>query len=210
LLPHLGRVDMALVGEPTGMQAAVGERGLVVLDGTVRGRSGHAARNEGINALYLALDDINALRRYRFPATSPTLGPIGVAVTGIQAGTQHNVVPDECCYFVDVRTTDAFTNEETVRLLQEAAPHSTLTPRSTRLRASAIADGHPLVRAARAVGAATFVSPTMSDMALIPCPSLKLGPGLSQRSHTADEYVLLDEIRQGVEGYIALLRAMAI
>ncbi|MBQ7634305.1 MAG: M20/M25/M40 family metallo-hydrolase [Bacteroidaceae bacterium] len=206
LLPELGPIDMALVGEPTGMQAAVGERGLVVLDGEAHGKSGHAARGEGINALYRAIDDINSLRTYRFPRTSSLLGDIGVSVTGIECGTQHNVVPDVCRYMVDVRTTDAYTNEETVGLLQSVVRHSTLTPRSTRLRASAISDTHPLVAAARATGATTFVSPTMSDMSLIPAPSLKMGPGQSARSHTADEYVLLSEIAAGIAGYTALIQ----
>lgn len=206
LLPELGHIDMALVGEPTGMQAAIGERGLVVLDGEVRGKSGHAARGEGINALYKAIDDINALRSFRFPKRSELLGDISVSVTGISAGTQHNVVPDLCRYFVDVRTTDAYTNEETVAMLQAAAPSSTLLPRSTRLNASAIAQNHPLVAAAKTIGATTFVSPTMSDMALIPVPSLKLGPGESARSHTADEYVRISEIEAGISGYIRLLK----
>lgn len=208
LLPILGRVDMAIVGEPTGMMAAVGERGLVVLDGETRGKSGHAARGEGVNALYMALDDIQALRAYHFPKRSELLGDISVTVTGIQSGTQHNVVPDVCRYFVDVRTTDAYTNEKTVELLQAVTPNSHLKPRSTRLRASAINDSHPLVAAARSAGMKTFVSPTMSDMAQIPVPSIKMGPGLSERSHTADEYVRLTEIEAGIEGYKALIRAL--
>ncbi len=206
LLPVLGQIDMALVGEPTGMQAAVGERGLVVLDGETRGTSGHAARGEGINALYRAIDDVNVLREFRFPATSSLLGDISVNVTGMKCGTQHNVVPDVCRFLVDVRTTDAFTNEETVALLQAAVRYSTLTPRSLCLRASAIDKSHPLVAAAEQVGAATFVSPTMSDMAHLPVPSLKMGPGQSARSHTADEYVLLSEIAAGIEGYLKLIR----
>ncbi|MBR6925981.1 MAG: peptidase dimerization domain-containing protein, partial [Bacteroidaceae bacterium] len=172
----------------------------------VRGKSGHAARGEGINALYKAIDDINALRSFRFPKRSELLGDISVSVTGISAGTQHNVVPDLCRYFVDVRTTDAYTNEETVAMLQAAAPSSTLLPRSIRLNASAIAQNHPLVAAAKTIGATTFVSPTMSDMALIPVPSLKLGPGESARSHTADEYVRISEIEAGISGYIRLLK----
>ena len=184
LLPALGRIDMALVGEPTRMQAAVGERGLVVLDCTARGRSGHAARGEGVNALYIALDDIVRLRTLRFERCSELLGPVGIAVTQIEAGTQHNVIPDRCRFVVDVRTTDAYTNEETVELLRREL-RSEAVPRSTRVRASALAAEHPLCRAARAAGCTIFVSPTTSDMALMPFPSLKMGPGDSARSHTA-------------------------
>ena len=207
LLPELGRIDMALVGEPTGMRAAVGERGLVVLDCTARGRSGHAARNEGVNALYAALDDIARLRGFRFERESEVLGPIGIAVTQIAAGTQHNVVPDECRFVVDVRTTDAYTNEQTVAILR-AALRSEIAPRSTRLRASALGADHPLVRAARAAGRGTFVSPTLSDRALMPFPALKMGPGDSARSHTADEYVRLSEIAEGIAGYMTFIEKL--
>lgn len=210
LLPELGPIDMALVGEPTGMQAAVGERGLVVLDCTAHGKSGHAARGEGINALYVALEDIACLRSFRFECESELLGPIGIAVTQIEAGTQHNVVPDVCRFVVDIRTTDVYTNEETVGILRSAIC-SDAVPRSTRIRASALDAGHPLFRAAVAAGRETFVSPTTSDMALMPFPSLKMGPGDSARSHTADEYVLLSEIGEGIaiyEKYIEKLAAI--
>lgn len=208
LLPVLGRVDMALVGEPTGMQAAVGERGLVVLDCTAHGRSGHAARGEGINALYIALDDIARLRDFRFERESTLLGPIGIAVTQIEAGTQHNVVPDTCRFVADIRTTDAYTNEETVEILR-AAIRSEAVPRSTRIRAAAVADEHPLVRAARAVGRQTYVSPTTSDRTLMPFPSLKMGPGESSRSHTADEFILLPEIGEGIAVYEKYIEKLA-
>lgn len=194
------RIDMALVGEPTGMHAAVGERGLLVFDGIAHGVRGHAARNEGENALYKAIADIEKLRNYRFERCSNLLGPINVAVTMISAGTQHNVVPDECKFVVDVRTTDAYTNEETVRLLQSAVDCE-LIPRSTRVRASAIEEEHPLVKAAVALGRECFVSPTTSDMALMPFPSLKMGVGESARSHSADEYVLESEIEEGIAIY---------
>lgn len=207
LLPALGRIDMALVGEPTRMQAAVGERGLVVLDCTARGRSGHAARGEGVNALYIALDDIVRLRTLRFDRCSELLGPVGIAVTQIEAGTQHNVIPDRCRFVVDVRTTDAYTNEETVELLRREL-RSEAVPRSTRVRASALAAEHPLCRAARAAGCTTFVSPTTSDMALMPFPSLKMGPGDSARSHTADEYVRLPELEAGITGYDTFIEAL--
>ena len=206
LLPQLGTIDMALVGEPTGMQAAVGERGLVVLDCEARGK---AARNEGINALYIALDDIARLRSFRFDRVSELLGPIGIAVTQIAAGTQHNVVPDSCRFVVDLRTTDAYTNEETVEILR-AAIRSDAVPRSTRIRASALGAEHPLMRAARAAGRTSYVSPTTSDMALMPFPSLKMGPGQSSRSHTADEFVLLTEIAEGIAVYENYIEKLAL
>ncbi len=208
LLPALGRIDMALVGEPTRMRAAVGERGLVVLDCTAHGRAGHAARDEGINALYIAADDIAWLRGYRFERCSPLLGPIRMTATQIEAGTQHNVVPAECRFVVDVRTTDAYTNEETVEIVRRHM-RSEAVPRSTRIRASAVAPEHPLVGAAAALGVERFVSPTTSDMALMAFPSLKMGAGDSARSHTADEYVLRSEVEQGVEGYIRYIAELA-
>lgn len=212
-LPHLAErgltPDMVLVGEPTGMQPAIAERGLLVLDATVAGKSGHAARNEGINAIYRAIDDITALRNFAPAAVSDVLGPIKVSVTMIDAGTQHNVVPDSCRYVVDVRTTDVYSNEETVELLREAVSWSELKPRSTRVRASVIAPDHPLVRSAVALGRTPFVSPTTSDMALMHgIPSLKIGPGESSRSHTADEFVLLEEINEALHLYPALLKGM--
>lgn len=212
-LPHLAErgltPDMVLVGEPTGMQPAIAERGLLVLDATVAGKSGHAARNEGINAIYRAIDDITALRNFAPAAVSDVLGPIKVSVTMIDAGTQHNVVPDSCRYVVDVRTTDAYSNEETVELLREAVSWSELKPRSTRVHASVIAPDHPLVRSAVALGRTPFVSPTTSDMALMHgIPSLKIGPGESSRSHTADEFVLLEEINEALHLYPALLKGM--
>jgi len=208
LLPTLGRIDMAIVGEPTSMQAAVGERGLVVLDCTARGRSGHAARGEGVNALYIAIDDIARLRTLRFERESPLLGPVGIAVTQIEAGRQHNVVPDICRYVVDVRTTDAYTNEETVERLRRVL-RADAAPRSTRIRASALDASHPLFRAAAACGCRTYVSPTTSDMALMPFPSLKMGPGDSARSHAADEYVLLSEIGAGIGLYERYIEKLA-
>lgn len=204
MLPELERVgikiDMALVGEPTGMNAAVGERGLLVFDATAHGVRGHAARNEGENALYKAIADIERLRNYRFERRSELLGDINVSVTMISAGTQHNVVPDECKFVVDVRTTDAYTNEQTVELLQNVV-ECDLIPRSTRVRASSISEEHPLVKAAVTIGRECFVSPTTSDMALMPFPSLKMGVGESARSHSADEFVLENEIVEGIALY---------
>lgn len=194
--------DMALVGEPTGMQPAIAERGLLVLDAITSGKSGHAARNEGINAIYRAFEDIMALRSFSPEKVSDVLGPIKVSVTMINAGTQHNVVPDKCSYVVDVRTTDAYTNEETVELLRGRVKWSELAPRSTRVHASVIPTSHPLVCSAVALGKKPFVSPTTSDMALMHgIPSLKIGPGQSSRSHTADEFVLIDELNEALHFY---------
>ena len=205
LLPTLGRIDMGIVGEPTSLQAALGERGLVVLDGVTHGLQGHAARNEGINALYLALDDINALRQFKFDKQSSLLGDIKVSVTQINAGTKHNVVPATCQFVADVRTTDAYTNEETVRLLQAAMRHSTLTPRSTRIRASSLHASHPLAQAASVLHINSFVSPTTSDMSQMPFPTLKLGPGDSARSHTANEWVAEADVANGIDTYIRFI-----
>lgn len=208
-LPHLQeqgiKVDMVLVGEPTSMQAATAERGLVVLDCTAHGKSGHAARNEGENAIYKAMCDIERLRNFRFERVSEQLGDIKITVTQIVAGTQHNIVPDECRFVADVRTTDAYTNEEVVALLQSALECDAV-PRSTRVRASAISLAHPLVKAVQAIGRKTFISPTTSDRAIMQgLPALKMGVGESSRSHTADEYVLISEIEEGIALYDKLL-----
>lgn len=212
-LPHLAAEgltpDMVIVGEPTGMQPAVAERGLLVLDAVTESKAGHAARNEGINAIYRAMEDIDALRSFTTPKVSEILGPIKVSVTMINAGTQHNVVPAQCTYVVDVRTTDAYTNPETVRLLQQAVKWSRLTPRSTRVQASVIDAAHPLVQAAVSLGKKTFVSPTTSDMALMHgIPSLKIGPGESARSHSADEFVLISELHDALDFYPRLITAL--
>lgn len=213
MIPHFVdkgiRIDMGLVGEPTGMEPAVGERGLVVLDGKSHGKSGHAARGEGINALYIAVDDIERLRNFKFDKVSDLLGPVSLTVTQIEAGTQHNVVPAECRFVVDVRTTDAYTNQQTADILQSVCK-STLTPRSTRVQASAIDASHPMVMAAVEMGGKPFVSPTTSDMALMhDFPTLKMGPGQSSRSHTADEFVMLSEIAEGLAGYRQFIRNLA-
>lgn len=204
------RPDMAIVGEPTDLQGAIAERGLLVLDGIAEGKAGHAARGEGINALYRAIDDINRLRRWKPERQSMALGPIQVNVTMIQAGTQHNVVPDSCTYVVDVRTTDAYSNVETVVMLQHAVEHSTLTPRSTHIQASALDSRHPLALSASDLAIPTFISPTTSDMALLHgIPSLKIGPGSSCRSHTANEYVCLSEINQALHLYPSLIQTLS-
>lgn len=203
---HTSRL-MAIVGEPTRMQAAIAERGLMVLDGVATGKAGHAARNEGINALYIALDDIQTLRNYRFEKESALLGPIKVSTTMISAGTQHNVVPAECRFVVDVRTTDIYTNEEVAALLQQGV-QSTLTPRSTHIRASAIDRSHPLVQTAEKLHIPLFVSPTTSDQTQMPFPSIKMGPGDSARSHTADEWVGEQEIYEAIEQYITFINEL--
>lgn len=204
------RLDMALVGEPTGMEPAVAERGLLVLDGVARGVAGHAARNEGVNALYKAIEAIERLRAFAPEKESQVLGPIKVSVTQIEAGRQHNVVPDICKFVVDVRTTDAYSNQETADMLAATAGCE-LVPRSTRVQASVIADNHPLVVAAKKMGRTPFVSPTTSDMALMHgLPSLKMGPGRSERSHSADEFVHLSEIYQAIPDYISLIKSITL
>ena len=209
-LPHLASrgqsPDMVIVGEPTSMQPAIAERGLVVLDCQPDGISGHAARGEGVNAIYRAMEDIASLRSFAPPRESEVLGPVRVSVTMIESGTQHNVVPDRCRYVTDVRTTDAYSNEATVELLRKCVRWSRLEPRSTRVQASVLDAGHPLMRAAVALGLEPYVSPTTSDMALMHgIPSLKIGPGESSRSHSADEYVRIDEIDKALHIYPRLI-----
>lgn len=214
LLPHLKEKglypDMAIVGEPTGCRAAIAERGLVVCDAVTTGKAGHAARNEGINAIYRACDDIRKIQNFKWTKQSEILGPVKATVTMIDAGTQHNAIPDKCHFVVDIRTTDAFTNEETVNLLQQAMEWTVLTPRSTRIRASALPLSDPLAIAALKSGMETYVSPTTSDMAnMTDFPSIKIGPGESERSHSANEYIKLDEIKQGIHIYNRFIDALA-
>lgn len=202
-------IDCAIVGEPTGMQPAIAERGLVVLDCITPGVTGHAARGEGVNAIYRAMEDIDLLRNYKFPSVSQILGPVSLNVTQINAGWQHNAIPDECRWVADIRTTDAQTNEQVVDLLRSCVKWSTLTPRSTRVRASVISGSHPLVQAAVSLGLSPFVSPTTSDMSLMyDFPSLKIGPGQSSRSHSADEYILLDEIAEAIGLYHTIITTL--
>ena len=203
VLPLLPPIDVAVVGEPTGMQPAVAEKGLMVLDVTAWGRSGHAARGEGVNALYEALDDLCWLRNYRFEKISPFLGATQMQVTVIHAGTQHNVVPDRCEMVVDVRTNEYYDNEEVCRFIQQHLK-SEVKARSYRLRSSHIRTDHPLIRRCVEMGMHPFGSPTLSDQALMPFPSFKLGPGQSSRSHSADEYILLSEIRHAIDTYVSL------
>ena len=192
-----------------GMQPAIAERGLVVLDCVSRGVRGHAARSEGVNAIYKAMADIDTLHRYRFERCSPVLGPVTMQVTMIEAGTQHNVVPDECRWVVDVRTTDAYTNAETAEIISGLV-EAEVKPRSTRVQASVIDSAHPLVVAACEAGLTPFVSPTTSDMALMHgLPSMKIGPGQSSRSHSADEYIELDELAAAAGTYREIIRNLA-
>ncbi|GAB4020944.1 M20 family metallo-hydrolase [Spirosoma koreense] len=204
VLPELPPISFAIVGEPTEMQLAIAEKGLLVLDCTAHGISGHAARNEGENAIYKAIQDINWLSTYQFPKVSPTLGPIKLSVTIINAGTQHNVVPDTCTFTVDARITEQYTLEEVIDIIR-ANIQSEVTPRSIRLKPSSIPVDHPIVQAGLALGRYTYGSPTTSDQAVLNCPSLKCGPGHSGRSHSADEFIYLREIEEGIDGYIRML-----
>jgi acetylornithine deacetylase len=206
--PLLPKIDVAIVGEPTGMQPATAEKGLMVLDVTAHGRSGHAARNEGVNAIYQGLDDLIWMRSYRFERVSRLLGPAQMNVTMINAGTQHNVVPDKCAMVVDVRTNELYTNEEILGIISSHLK-SDVKARSTRLQPSHIDDGHPLVRRCRDIGMTPYGSPTLSDQALMPYPSLKLGPGESSRSHSADEFIRLSEIENAINIYTELLDGFA-
>ncbi len=205
-LPELPKIDVAIVGEPTGMQPAIAEKGLMVIDGVAHGKSGHAARNEGVNAIYEALDDLIWLRDYRFKKESPLLGPTKMTVTVINSGTQHNVVPDECRFTIDVRTNEYYQNDYLFAFLQKHMKKCELKARSFRLSSSHIATDHPLVARCVRMGMQPFGSPTLSDQALMPFPSLKLGPGESSRSHSADEFICLSEIEQAIEKYILLIR----
>ena len=204
ILEQLPDIDCAIVGEPTQMQMAVAEKGLMVLDCLAEGESGHAARKEGKNAIYMAGGDIEWIQFYQFDKKSELLGSINMTPSIIQGGSKHNVVPDRCSFTVDVRTTDAYTNGETLAIIQDHLV-SEVTPRSTRLQPSFIAETHPIVKAGNKLGLQSFGSPTLSDQALLSVPSLKMGPGKSARSHTADEFIYLKEIEEGIEIYINLL-----
>ena len=252
ILPSLGPVSLGIIGEPTRMQMAVAERGLMVLDCTALGKSGHAARGEGVNAIYAALPAIEWFRSYVFPKVSPWLGPVGMSVTMIQAGTQHNVVPDSCSFVVDVRPNGMYANEELLALIQAALPGIDIRARSTRLQSSSIARGtsssfsslglqasppqqswvppttsvgayacetaaaapgaeeHPVVQRGLSLGLEAFGSPTCSNQTLCPFPTLKIGPGDSARSHTADEFIRLSEIREGIGIFVRLLDQLEI
>jgi len=209
LVPEMPEIEFAIVGEPTQMHLAVAEKGLLVLDCIAHGKSGHAARDEGENALYKAVKDITWFQNYKFPKVSENLGPIKMSITMINAGTQHNVVPDTCKFTVDIRVTEQYTLEEITDVVKKNI-ESEVVPRSIRLRPSSIPKEHPIVQAGISMGRNTYGSPTTSDQALLDCPSLKMGPGDSARSHTADEFIYLDEIEEGIKIYITMLSKVII
>jgi acetylornithine deacetylase len=204
VIDRLPKIDVAIVGEPTGMQPAVAEKGLMVIDMTAHGKSGHAARGEGINAIYEALDDMCWIRNYKYQKVSDFLGPTVMNLTVVNSGTQHNVIPDECKMIVDVRTNENYDNEEVFRFIDEHTK-SDCKARSYHLRSSKISLDHPLVKRCVAMGKKPFGSPTLSDQALMPWESFKLGPGESSRSHSADEFIKISEIRDAIETYIQLI-----
>lgn len=204
-LPLLPPIDVAIVGEPTGMQPAIAEKGLMVLDISAHGKSGHAARREGVNAIYGMMDDIAWMRSYKFEKVSPLLGETLMQVTQVNAGTQHNVVPDLCTAVVDIRTNELYTNEEVFDIVRSHC-QSEVKARSFRLKSSHIDPSHPLVRRCKEMGMKPYGSPTLSDQAQMHFPSFKLGPGESARSHSADEYICISEIRHAINIYVSLLR----
>ncbi|HKL71491.1 MAG TPA: M20 family metallo-hydrolase [Marinilabiliaceae bacterium] len=209
LLPKLGEIDLGVVGEPTQMQMAVAEKGLMVIDGTVEGKAGHAARNEGVNAIYKALPILNFFQEYKFEKESDFLGPVKMTVTGVQAGSQHNVVPDQCTFMVDVRVNECYSNQEVFDILQSKVDCQ-LKARSFRLNSSSISQDHPIVKKGISLGLKPFGSPTLSDQALMKFTTIKIGPGDSARSHTTDEFIFIQEIKEGVEKYIKLLDGLQI
>ena len=204
VLPKLPPIALGVVGEPTEMQPAIAEKGLMVLDVTAHGIAGHAARDEGDNAIYHAMKDIEWFHTHRFEKESPLLGPVKMSVTQINAGTQHNVVPDRCTFVVDIRSNEMYSNEELFDLIKEQVD-SEVVPRSFRLNSSHISADHPFVRRAVELGRTPYGSPTLSDQALMPFPSVKMGPGKSSRSHTANEYILIRELEEALDLYYRLL-----
>ena len=204
---RLDKIDYAIVGEPTGMTAATSERGLLVIDATAHGVSGHAARNEGKNALYIALEDIEKLRRHEFIKVSPRMGKVNLNVTQISAGSAHNVIPDRCGFVIDIRPTEQYTNEEILQELQEIC-QSELKPRNLANRSSATHEGSPLQKTAEKLGIDTFSSATTSDWMRITCDAIKMGPGDSARSHRKDEFVTVEEVKEGIEKYIRFIRSL--
>ena len=210
VLSRLPKIDIAIVGEPTGMQPAIAEKGLMVIDGYAHGKSGHAARNEGVNAIYEALDDLIWLRDYKFRKVSPLLGATKMTVTVVEGGTQHNVIPDTLHFVIDVRTNEFYQNEFLFEFLRKKMTKCELRARSFRLHSSSVAEDHPLVRRCVERGMQPFGSPTLSDQALMPFPSLKLGPGDSGRSHAADEFIKISEIQQAIDTYVGLLDGLTL
>ncbi|WP_028903374.1 MULTISPECIES: M20 family metallo-hydrolase [unclassified Prevotella] len=210
VLPLLPKIDVAIVGEPTGMQPAIAEKGLMVIDGYAHGKSGHAARNEGVNAIYEALDDLVWLRDYQFRKVSPLLGATKMTVTVVEGGTQHNVVPDTLHFIIDVRTNEFYQNEFLFSFLCKKMTKCELRARSFRLHSSSISPDHPLIRRCIERGMQPFGSPTLSDQALMPFPSFKLGPGESSRSHAANEFIKISEIDNAINTYIGLLDGLTL
>jgi len=209
VLPLIPKIDVAIVGEPTLMQLAVSEKGLLVLDCYAHGKAGHAAHGLGDNSIYKAMEAIDWFKSYKFPKVSETLGEIKMTVTQINAGNQHNVIPAECHFVVDVRITDAYSNKEVLEIIKNHVQVE-VKERSLRLNSSSIPFNHPLVKAGLAMGRKTYGSPTLSDQAVLTCPSLKLGPGDSLRSHTADEFIYVNEIEEGIKTYVELLEGVII
>jgi acetylornithine deacetylase len=207
IMGELGTIDLAIVGEPTQMQMAMAEKGLMVLDCTAHGKSGHAAREEGVNAIYKAMVDIDKIRNYKFEKTSDVLGSVKMSVTVINAGYQHNVVPDLCSFVVDVRTNEFYTNQQAYQIIDQLI-ESDVVPRSLRLNSSGISIHHPIVQRGISIGLSYYGSPTTSDQAVIPYTSIKIGPGDSARSHTANEYILISEIEEGFRIYVDLLTGL--
>lgn len=208
VIDQLPPCELAIVGEPTLMDMAVAEKGLMVIDAKIQGKAGHAAREEGVNSIYLALDDLQKIRDFEFQKVSQFLGKTKVSATVIHSGQQHNVVPDLCEFVLDVRVTDAYSLEEALEELKSELS-AELSPRSLRLQSSHVPQGHLILKVGEQLGLKTYGSPTLSDQALIPYPSVKIGPGDSARSHSADEYIYLNEIQNGIKGYIQLLETYA-
>ncbi len=209
LLSNLPPIDLAIVGEPTSMRVAVAEKGLMVLDCTAHGVSGHAAHNTGENAIYKAMKDIEWFRKTTLPGVSPLLGPVRMSVTMINAGSKHNIIPDSCQFTVDVRVNECYRNQELCEYIQSQVDCS-VKARSFRLASSGIDLNHPLVQRCREIGLELFGSPTLSDQSRMAFPSVKLGPGDSLRSHTADEYVLLSDLAHAIPTYIELLDGLKV
>ncbi len=209
VIAQLGNLDLAIVGEPTGMQMAIAEKGLLVLDVEAKGKAGHAAREEGENAIYMAMEDIQLLRNYEFPLKSEVLGPVKMTVTQIAAGHQHNMVPDSCKFVMDVRTNEFYSNKDVFEVISGLIK-SEVKARSFRLNSSGISPEHPFIKRGLDIGLTTFGSPTTSDQAVIPYISVKIGPGDSARSHTANEFIYTYEIKGGIDVYIDLLENLYI
>ena len=209
VLSELPPITLGIVGEPTEMHPAIAEKGLMVLDVVSYGKAGHAARNEGVNAIYKALDDISWFKDFKFEKESPMLGPVKMSVTQINAGTQHNVIPDRCSFVVDIRSNELYSNEDIYNTIRKNVK-SDVKARSFRLNSSRISEDHPIVKRTVKMGRNPFGSPTLSDQALMPFPSVKMGPGKSSRSHTADEYILISEIEEAIEIYLKLLDGLNI